>query len=206
MESNTLEKISDKYYLIFDTDKLPIDFDKWIQLDTNKVKLKNNLLFLNQYYCVVIDSEIDFFIEMGGSYYIFQKGIKYLPYFPAYHDTYIKIEPGIKIFTDPTIYDYYHIQNNKYDRKIKFNDELSKIFNCFRYVYGELDFRPDDERYGYNLVVENEMSGIRKIIKKNHIDPNELYFDLESNNFKDLIYFIDKYLQYDFLNIYIFRE
>jgi hypothetical protein len=96
MELEKLKKILDKYYLIFDTNKLPIDFDKWIELNTKSIELKNNnnqtnLLNLNQYYFVVIDSEIDFYIEIGGAYYIFQKGIKYFPYFPKCHSFYVKI-------------------------------------------------------------------------------------------------------------------
>jgi hypothetical protein len=69
-----------------------------------------------------------------------------------------------------------------------------------------LDFTIDDELYGYNLVVESGMSGIRKISKNNNIDPSKLYFELESNNFKDEIYLIDRYLQYDFFKIYRYKE
>jgi hypothetical protein len=209
MELPIKKEIYKKYYISFDTDKLPINFEKWIELDFNTIKLKTkysieNLLFLNQYYHVVIDSKSDFYMEFGGCNYTFTAGIKYLPTFPLYHEVLIKITSDIKIFVEPNIYNYVQIQKNKYnyeyecDMEFEYDYELKKIFRCFKYKYDNLNII-DGKRNIFSDVLYS--LSISKIIENNS-DENELYFDLENNNYEYLINIIDKYVQYDFIKIY----
>jgi hypothetical protein len=99
-------ELYDKYLLSFNCDQMPINFDKWIQLDIEKIKLSNTNLIkilndniylcLNKYLYVVIESnENDFTIEFARVHCKVQKGKKYIPIFPIYHDFYIeKIKKG----------------------------------------------------------------------------------------------------------------
>ncbi len=223
MESkfNSFNKtIQNKYYIHFDTNKLPLDFNKWVKLDNNLLEYKkygitleydnkytnNNYLFLNKYNSVVINSKKDFNLETGGCMYTFEKGIKYLPIFPQYHSIDIQMNNDIEIYVEPQIYNHNEIEKNKfnyYDSNLK--NELTLLLENFKYMYGNLNIISEDYK-DMNLVVDNGCSGTVPKVSNKNIDVDEFYFDLETFGFENLINPIDKYVQFDFIKIFKFNS
>lgn len=230
------KKYSNKYFISFDTNKLPIDFDKWIKLENNmftydykNISKKSNIdifknfnwLFLNQYYYVVVESKSDFYMSCGSAIYKFEKGIKYLPIFPHYHDIYLKITSDVNVFIEPDIYDYFVIKKNKFNYNYEPKQELFNLLTDFQFMYSNLNFtsvknlnNEDINNYvnqnktcEHKLVIENGMMTtlIYEMYNKN-IDENELYLNLEMNGCDFLINTIDKYVQYEFIKFYKFTK
>jgi hypothetical protein len=200
-----------KYHLSFDTDKLPLDFDKWIQLDIKENDLKkvqkhtdSNFLFLNEYYYVVIEAKNNFNMHIGGIEYKIEKGLKYFPTFPKYHNFYVEITGETNIYIDPSIFDRVKVKKIPYDYEYFPDNELFTLLNNFQYSYKNLNFIDNlDEYLDEHLVVVHDVCGILPKNKIKYVGENELYLDIEKNNKNYPIYLYDKYIQYEFIKIYI---
>jgi hypothetical protein len=220
IEDNFIKFDTNKYLIKFDTDKLPLDFDKWIwfgkneQVDKNPINANftdsNEFILLNCYQCVVIDSiHENFTMNLGGLDYVFEKGIKYIPFFPKHHEVKIKLSPGIKIFIDPSLFGIYGITLNKKHELI----ELSHLICYYTIIFDKLNVC-DDYRYQHfggrieQIVITSGMMVSRLYPNAYLIDSNEFYFYLENTAYKNnsiksssIIYLIDKYIQYEYIKI-----
>lgn len=207
-----------KYCMIFDTNKLPLDFDKWIQLPIESNDLKNtanlnNCLLLNTYYSIVVDADIDFNVVIGGSIYKLKKGKKYFPVFPLYHDFYVQISLYVKIFIESNIYESIKINKNSFNNTYHSTNELTELFyyyihdftnnnnilNNYTYIFTNVDIL-DCENKNHDLISKSGMMGDFKLNCKN-TDVDKFYFVLEKNNKNYLIQLLDKYIQYEFIKI-----
>ena len=176
-----------------------------IQQDDLKKNANNHdYLLLNEYYYVVIDSlRSNFFMILGGLRYEFEKGIKFLPVFPLYHDIQIEITPEIKIYIEPNIYNRVKVQKIHYDYNYYPSNELLSILNNFPYMYCNMNIVSSDY-INYFIAVENGIiNPVLKKYKKN-INEEKFYLDIELNNLNNLIHLYDKYIQYEFIKIYKF--
>ena len=199
-----------KYYLHFDTNKLPLDFENWIKLDIQQDDLKkkygcDNCLFLNEYYYIVIEAKNNFYMCIGGMEYELEKGTKYIPRFPLYHDIFIKITPEINIYIEPNMYNCVKVQKILYDYNYRPYNELLSLLNVFPYMYCNLNI-VSGHFINSDLVVDSEMCGSVPKIEKKNINEEEFYLDIEKQNLNYPIYLYDKYIQYEFIKIYKFNN
>ena len=199
------------YYLQFDTNKLPLDFENWIKLDIQQDDLKkkihgdDNCIFLNEYYYVVIEAKNDFYMYFGGMKYELEKGTKYIPRFPLYHDIFIEITPEINIYIEPNMYNHVKVQKILYDHNYKPYNELLSLLNVYPYMYCNLNI-VSGYYINYDLVVDCEMSGSVPKKEKKNISEEEFYLDIEKQNLNYPIHLYDKYIQYEFIKIYKFNN
>lgn len=213
MDKKYSSELYKKYYLSFDTNKLPLDFDKWIQLDIQQYDLiKNtyhntNCLFLNEYYYVVIEAKMNFNMYFGGIKYEFEKGLKYLPAFPVHHNVQIDITPEIKIYIEPNIYNRIKINKIAYDFKYYPSNELHSLLNNFPHMYENFNIN-DENNINYIMSFYHGISTIAHKNCQKNINENEFYLEIEKDkdNQNYPIYLYDKYIQYEFFKIYCFNS
>lgn len=212
--------LANEYCMIFDTNKLPLDFDKWIKLkieDEDLVKTVNlhNCLLLNNYYSVVIDADVDFNVVIGGHIYKLKKGKKYFPFFPCYHYFYVQIDLYVNIFVEPNIY-----KKIKFDKTFTFScyylNELTELFNyCLNNLIDNA-ITPNNNTCIYtNVNILDDLKNQDLILKGGmmtsmilnyiNIDIEKYYFILEKSNKEFLIPLLDKYIQYEYIKICKFK-
>lgn len=209
INNNTMK---DNYFIRFDTDKLPFDFDKWIQIDIKKmdekfisVRDKNVFLKIKKYSFVVIESyDEDFMIEIGGLLSKIEKGRKYLPIMSEYHDTYIKLSPNLSIYV-----------NSKYnDDSHDINSDYFFMFSCSHHViFDNLKLFNDCSNDSYSLLIYSMgmygyISNYRLSYFNKHdiVDLNKFYYEYEnlnaSSNYMEMINYIDNFFQYEIIKIF----
>lgn len=230
------EELENKYLIDFDTDKLPLDFEKWKIFDVEKIKKSTNnpliefvfgeyYLSLENFDYVVVESIVDNFkIKYGNTFYLIEKGRKYLPIL-SIHKFKIRITNDIKIYTDQnnttnvtTNSNIKYNQINVFHQIYNYNKNNNELFNLLRNYSIRLN--------NFNIIFETthnnfnlEINKFKKtflfihgtIIYSNDkyikINENEFYYDIvKYKNDKNLneINLFDKYIQYDFIKIYKF--
>lgn len=92
---NSLEK----FVIKFDAQHIPVNFDKWIKLDTDKYK--DDEFRLNDYKSVVIKStDSNILFRVGGVKYVIKQNMVYFPFIPIYHDCIIKLSSKISVYVN----------------------------------------------------------------------------------------------------------
>lgn len=223
-------ELYEKYLISFNCNQMPLNFDQWIQLDIEKVKSSNNNLIkimnentylcLNNYLYVVIESyEKDFNIEFAKVQCKVQKGKKYIPIFPIYHDFYIELNENIKIYIESDIFYNQKPEENKYMELEKYNSTkylydksnnlLFNLLQNYQIVLDNFIIINDNYFTNKNLVIKSGMIFTEpNPIKK--IDENKFYFELEkikkgfdtNNKILNEINLLDNYVQYNFISFY----
>lgn len=152
---NSLEK----FVIKFDAQHIPVNFDKWIKLDTDKYK--DDEFRLNDYKSVVIkstDSNILFRIG-GGVKYVIKQNMVYFPFILIYHDCIIKLSSKISVYVnnDKSESKFDLVHDQKVDllselEPINIGDELHKLMmelsnsKChISTIFSNLEIHPLDE-------------------------------------------------------------
>lgn len=209
-----------KYWIQFDTDKLPLNFSKWILIDIKKIDKKSlthkngmDFFCLNNYGFVVIESfREDFLMEFGEILYKVKKGRKYIPIFNSINNINIVLNTNVSIYVDPN-YDniFYH----------KCLDNLYIFLSDYNIIYHNFLLDP------YNNIENNKNLNDKTLVyilgyysliydynTFKQVEPNNYYFEYEksnpnpnsnsNSNYTKEINFIDQFLQYEIIKIISF--
>lgn len=205
-------KFNKEYIIEFNTNSLPIDWNNWIMLNEKAI---NSKIDSKEYYClddfkfVVIESfNDDFEFIIGGISYLFEKGRKHIPIFYGVHSMRIKIKKGLKIFYNPAEYLIdFNGKNNTIITKANCYEKDNSFwyFLCyFCVIYKNLKSHNIDDK---QFVKKWGMYGYDKIsncINSSFVD--SFYNDFANinkiDNFENVIYFIDQFIQHDIIKIY----
>lgn len=215
------KNLKNEYVIEFNANSLPIDWNKWIQLDKKIINLNishNKYFCLDNFSFVVIESfDEDFELKINVSIYEFEKGRKYIP-IPSFSFIHIKIKKGLKIFFSPGY--SYNINSNcwkknydktTYDKKningyIK-GDSLWYFMNFFRVILQNLNLINnqliiDDANLimiSGHYVYCNEL----KLKNTKSVSIDDFYSDYlnKANGLVDIVYFIDEFVQSDIIKI-----
>ncbi len=165
-----------------------------------EIKNKNGFDYmgLDKLLSVVIESyDDDFELELGGAYYKIQKGKKYIPSF-GFHEFYIKLTPGLKIYVYPDLEQY---------------NDLWYLTITAQVIYKNFIIDREDNSC-MNIVKFSGMYGTLKdventLLNYKQINENIFYSDFENslkdeytNKLEDFVKTIDNYIQYGFIKFY----
>jgi hypothetical protein len=193
-----------KYYIEFNTNILPLNFNEYISIDIEKELYKQifnstcclkmnelGFLYLNDFLEIVIESSDDLILQVGGINFTLKKGIYYIPFFVKYHAYFIKKSDGLKMYHCNNSSDFLRkfLPNHKVIFKNIINIDSNDVLICMNSMAG---FTP------YN--------NIDKTFKESS---SEFYFEYEKSNdstnnehISENIHCIDNYVQNDFIKIY----
>lgn len=163
------ENLSYRVMISFDTNQMPLDFDKWIELDIKKIihskddinktiTLNSEIyLLLNNYFYVVIELyDEDFTILLSGIEHTHRigKGRKHIPIFALCNRMYIKITNNLKIYVESNNFmnqklypeskfnfaDYDILGHKNNLAYLKANNELFNLLRNFPILYNNFKF------------------------------------------------------------------
>lgn len=215
-------KCLEKYLIEFNTNSLPIDWDKWILLDEKIINLNldsNGYFSLDDFGFVVIESfDEDFELQMGGKYLAFEKGRKYIPIFSGCHFANIKIKQGLKIFFGPGYsVDFNNINSYCWTKKhhddidmnivlygdIRGGNYLWYFLSKFGIIYKNFNLKNNEltQVNNYFITIAGLYGCINLLTK--FISVEDFYSDYIklANGLEDVVYFIDEFVQYDIIKI-----
>ena len=191
-----------RYAIKFNVRFVPLDFDKWIKLDTSIYEI-NSKIELNNYKSLIIKSKESYILlDLGGIYYTINQNFIFFPLFPFYHYCYIKLSPNIDIYINPN----FEPENNDELNKLMINNSV--IFVGMNIINEKTNELIDTSKY--NLMVIDKMIGMttKKYVD---FDIEKFYYEYEKENNKLLgidnkkiindICLIDKFYQLDAIKI-----
>lgn len=188
------------YAIKFNAEFVPLDFDKWIKLDTSGYE-KNSVLKLNQYFSIIIKSkEEHILLRIGGINFVIKQNLIYFPFFPLHHEIKLTLSPNIDIYTNPIC----EFNENTGLNKIMIHnwtifcglniidDETNKPIETNKYLLSADGMCGLTMKKYIDMDIEKFYYEYEKVNEENNIDKEKII---------ENIYLIDKYYQLDAIKI-----